>query len=93
MVLTDRAAQSHALRVHHQVSTWPNLRTVFDLIDYGFTVSDNIVSLVITDKAPPKMNCYVKSAVRVRAALHYANPVLAASTTSLQHTLQLQRTE
>ena len=69
--------------MHHQVSTWHNLRTVHDLVDYGFTVSDNIVSPVITDNAPPQMNCYVKSAARLRAALHYANLVLAASTTSL----------
>ena len=87
MAPAERTPQSHVLRAHHRVGTWPNLCTVLDSVDHIFTVSDNIVSSVITDNAPPQMNCCAKYAVRVRAALHYENPVLAANITSRQHTL------
>ena len=49
MAPTERAAQLYA---HHQVSTWLHLRTVIDLLNYGFAVSANVVSPVITDNAP-----------------------------------------
>ena len=51
MAPTERAAQFHALRVHHQVSAWLNLCPVLPFTDYGFTKNCNIVSPVVTDKA------------------------------------------
>ena len=52
MAPTSLANYFHCLRVHHQVSIWPHLKTVLPMEDNGFIVVGSTVSPLISDKAP-----------------------------------------
>ena len=49
---TSRACYFHRVLVHHQVSIWHNLRTVFNKEDYGFKLESGAVTPIITDMVP-----------------------------------------
>jgi hypothetical protein len=54
---TSRASYFHCLRVHHQVSTWRDLKTVLNKEEYGFKMEAGCVSPILTDMAaaPPEL--------------------------------------
>lgn len=49
---TSRACYFHCLRVHHQVRTWINLKTVLDKEEYPFKIENGSLLPVIRDMAP-----------------------------------------
>ena len=53
---TSRACYFHSLRVHRQVSTWLQFKTVLDKHEYGFQTVNSIVTPVITDKCAAPEN-------------------------------------
>ena len=63
---TSRAFYFHSLRVHHQVNTWRNLKTLLNKEEFGFHIASGAITPVITDKAPAPEELLKKYDVRAR---------------------------
>lgn len=81
---TSRACYFHCLRVHHQVSTWCNLRTVLSK-EYGFKLEAGSMVPIITDMAPApsdllrEIRCSCKNSKKLCASCSCAKKRLPCS--------------
>ena len=65
---TERSCQFHCLRVHFQVCTWRNLKTVLKYEDYGYRLKvDGSIDPTMIDmsSAPPELLINIKCSCKV----------------------------